>query len=57
MKEHVGSTSCSVNLCVGVLNIPEAKNFPLIVHDEECVHETCSFVQGLLPPSVDLGRQ
>ena len=47
MKEHVGSTSCSVNLCVGVPNIC----------GEECVRETRSFVQGLLPPSVDLGRQ
>ena len=57
MKEHVGSTSCSVNLCVGIWNIREAKKFAPLVHDEECVHETCSFVQGLLPPSVDLGRQ
>ena len=38
-------------------NVCEVKKLPLIVQDEQCVHETCSFVQGLLPPSLYLGRQ
>ena len=37
----------AVNLCIGVLNICEAKKLPLIVRDEECVCETCCLFKGL----------
>ena len=39
-----------------VLNVREVKNVPLIVQNEECVHEMSSFDQGPLHTSVYLAR-
>ena len=41
----------------GVLNVRGAKNFPLLIQNEECVCKMHSLDGGPLPPSVYLGRQ
>ena len=41
----------AVSICALESNVCEVKKLPLIVQDEQCVRETCSFVQGLLPLS------
>ena len=55
-KKRMFEVILAVSICALESNVCEVKKLSLIVQDEQCVRETCSFVQGLLPPSLYLGR-
>ena len=51
-KRAFEAFSCSVDPCVGVLNVRKVKKLPLVVQDKERMCEMHSFIQG--PSSIPL---